>query len=108
MNLVEAFKQLIDNAPLEVVERLNKQQYRYADAYNHINSHRVGVTVYSDCRLTLSINLNEGTQVIRSFVPYRSEVIAVLIKEDQLTDLERNMFIENMKRLIETYGESNV
>lgn len=108
MKLVDAFKALIDNAPLEVVERLNEQHYRYADAYNHINSYRVGVTVYSDCRLTLSINVKEGTQIIRSFIPHRSQVLSVCITEEDLTDFEHSMFIENMKRLIETYGKSNV
>lgn len=93
MTLLCLFKEIVDNAPLDVVESLNRRSFRYQDEYNHVNAERCGLILdVNDRRVTVKLNVKDQTTVLREIVPVRSQTLHVNILESDLTEDEINMF----------------
>ena len=93
MSLLDIFKGIIDNAPLDVVESLSRRTYRYCDEYNHVTHERLGMMLDVDGHhVVIKINTKDRTTIVREVIKVRSENVHVPIPETDLTQAELAMF----------------
>lgn len=101
MALLTIFKEIIDHAPLEIIESLNAKPYLYKDEYNHVNGNRCGLRLSVDGHVVLiKLNLKDQTTIVREVLPVRSQLVHVPIPVSDLTPNELTLFKEKVSQWV--------